>query len=104
MYFIGIVIFPVLLLNVLIVTTCKRKDFKRYIFVDGNSYKKIFFSISKYWHQQQYYLETDTNSSIVSSAVVKVLLWRAWAVVQRQQTDAGGPGFHPSTSWEGEVG
>lgn len=42
MHFIGIVIVPVLLLNVLIVMMCKRKDFERYIFVDGNSYKKIF--------------------------------------------------------------
>lgn len=76
MYFIGIVIVPVLLLNVLIVTMCKRKDFERYIFVNGNSYN-FFFSLSRCWHQQQYYLETGTNSSIVSSAVVKVLLWKA---------------------------
>lgn len=94
MYFIGIIIFLVLLLNVLIVTTYKRKDFKRYIFVDKSSYKNFFFSLSRYWHQQQYYLETGTNSSIVSSAVVKVLFWRAWDVVQKQQTNAGGPGFH----------
>lgn len=66
--------------------------------------KNIFFILSKYWHQQQYYLETGTNSSIVSSAVVKVLLWRAWDIVQRQQPNAGGPGFHPSTSWEGDAG
>lgn len=43
MYFTGIVIFPVLLLNVLIVTMCKKKDFKRYILLMEIPTKNIFF-------------------------------------------------------------
>lgn len=101
-YFTGIEILPgVLLLNILLLSVKGKKQFLKIPWCFHTN--RFFPHLNKYWYQQQSCLKTSINKSIVLSVVVKSPIGGLGMLLRDRMIHVGGPGLHPSTTWEGWV-